>query len=116
MTKTLEEIEQELATVEADVDALKAAEPAPVEAPAAGVTGFVSELPSYICHKTVKAAKITAINGNTLVFALIGMQTNVNDAWLLQHKPEINGWYVQYDSGYSSYSPAGPFEAGYSKL
>ena len=33
-----------------------------------------------------------------------------------KHNPETGGYLVMYDDGYMSYSPAEPFEKGYSLL
>jgi hypothetical protein len=40
----------------------------------------------------------------------------VSDEYLLKHKPEVGGYYVQYDDGYKSFSPAKAFEEGYTRL
>ena len=72
-------------------------------------------------HKTVHAAKITNIvffnnniGGANLTFE--------NDEWirveqnyLNKHEPHIGGYYVQYDDGYESFSPANAFESGYTE-
>ncbi len=36
--------------------------------------------------------------------------------YLAKHKPEAGGYYVQYNDGYKSFSPATAFEEGYTKL
>ena len=82
------------------------------------------QLPLYECHKTVRAAKITEIkkfkdHGNTfytLVFGEIVGRSNFVSEWVKKFNPEVGGYYVLYDDGYSSYSPAGPFEKGYNKV
>jgi len=33
-----------------------------------------------------------------------------------KHKPEIGGYFVAYDDGYYSYSPASAFEGGYTRI
>lgn len=40
----------------------------------------------------------------------------VSHEWYAKHKPEAGGYFVVYDDGYKSYSPAPAFEAGYSLL
>ncbi len=82
-------------------------------------------LPVYRCHKMVQAAKITKIDLHnqddsivkcataTLHFGLIGQSVTVDDSWLANHNPEEGGWFVVYDDGYQSYSPAKAFETGY---
>ena len=37
----------------------------------------------------------------------------VSHAYLRKHKPKIGGYYVVYEDGYESYSPAKAFEGGY---
>ena len=37
----------------------------------------------------------------------------MSDAWMLKHKPGVGGYFVAYDNGYLSFSPAGAFEGGY---
>lgn len=80
-------------------------------------------LPIYLCHKKVGAAKITAITPkeNGAVLTLDGgPQIHVDAAWL-QRNPAVaaGGYFVQYiqnPDGYTAYSPAQPFEEGYSSV
>lgn len=37
----------------------------------------------------------------------------VDAAWYRKHDPEAGGYYVVYEDGYKSYSPAKAFEDGY---
>ena len=82
------------------------------------------ELPKYKCHKEVYAAKITEIvshesNGeglHTLVFGEIGGYNCVTDEWKDRFKPEVGGYFMQYEDGYTSFSPAKAFEEGYTKM
>jgi hypothetical protein len=80
------------------------------------------ELPQYQCHKRVRAAKITALrqNGNhdmpDLVLGEIGCVVTHLPDWHLKHKPEVGGYYVVYEDGYASYSPARAFEDGYTRI
>lgn len=74
---------------------------------------------TYKCLKEVKAAKIVEIrppfqadDPYELVFKDSSVSL-VSDAWFLRHKPEVGGYFVEYDDGYKSYSPAQPFEKGY---
>ena len=87
-------------------------------------------LPFYRCHKIVRAAKIihiydlegTGSKGLTLdvpdgepAFQLNEYVT-VDIAWLTRNPAvAIGGYFVEYQEGdkYSAYSPAGPFESGY---
>jgi hypothetical protein len=79
----------------------------------------MAELPKYRCHKTVHALKIKdvivhAANGHIIVpedtrYAPF----QITDEYLQKHKPESGGYFVQYNDGYKSFSPAQPFEEGY---
>ena len=88
------------------------------------MNGAEAELPKYKCHKIVHAAKITEItseySGNTsthtLIFDDIGMSTVVTFPWKKKHNPQLGGYYVVYEDGYTSFSPGDAFEAGYTKI
>lgn len=76
-------------------------------------------LDTYVCHKRVNAGKILFMAKdeiNDRLMLHIGSLTNILPVpmeYLHRHKPEIGGYYVRYADGYSSYSPAQPFEQGY---
>ena len=80
------------------------------------------ELPRYRCHKEVRAAKITGFrdNGNPdmpdLLLGEIGGVVTLLPDWHAKHNPQVGGYYVEYDDGYKSYSPAAPFETGYTRI
>ncbi|MEM7578430.1 MAG: hypothetical protein AAF316_01020 [Cyanobacteria bacterium P01_A01_bin.80] len=40
----------------------------------------------------------------------------MNVEWFTRHHPETGGYLVMYNDGYMSYSPAQPFEEGYTLL
>ncbi len=91
-------------------------------------------LPSYSCHKVVKAAKITGADafpegGAVLYLDLHApdgsqVETKVTAEWLVKHAPDgvpaytpgtlVGGYFVAYPDGYTSWSPAKAFEEGYS--
>lgn len=81
------------------------------------------EMPRYQCHKQVWALKIDRIgpqksDGSVEIYPeeeSYGPIT-VSVDWVAKHKPEIGGYYVVYDDGYKSYSPASAFEAGYTRI
>jgi len=81
-----------------------------------------TELPQYQCHKKVRAAKITGFrqNGNIdmpdLLLGEIGAIVTLLPDWHEKHKPQIGGYYVVYEDGYKSYSPAEAFESGYTAI
>lgn len=72
----------------------------------------ITALPRYQSHKVVRAAKIVAIDfGERLDLAPYGVQ-EVGAEWIAQKKAEAGGYYVVYEDGYTSYSPARAFEEG----
>jgi hypothetical protein len=88
-------------------------------------------LTKYKSHKEVHAAKITQITetkgedpnalGAWLVFGELAKHDefvgeHVKAGWLEKHKPEVGGYFVRYEGGYTSYSPAAAFEGGYTAL
>lgn len=83
-----------------------------------------SPLPRYKCHKEVGAIKISEVVPNSLppggsLLHVEGGQfcpIPVTEEWHAKHKPEAGGYYVVYDDGYKSYSPAKAFEEGYTKI
>lgn len=40
----------------------------------------------------------------------------ISGEYIKKHKPQAGGYYVVYEDGYKSWSPAEPFESGYTKL
>jgi hypothetical protein len=80
-----------------------------------------TELPKYVCHKTVHALKIKLIyqgpNGHVMIqpeeegYADI----QVDSQFMLKHSPYAGGYYVVYKDGYQSFSPAAAFEEGYTR-
>lgn len=80
-------------------------------------------LPLYTCHKNVRAVKIGAISaGNSEGRVLITPEdpsyrtfaTTIE--YVNKHLPHDGGYYVQYEDGYESFSPADVFEAGYTLI
>jgi len=83
------------------------------------------EMPKYRSHKTVWAMKITGIepqaeNGTTglLCETPEGFKSRiaVTQEYQSKHKPEVGGYYVQYQDGYKSFSPAQAFDEGYTRI
>lgn len=81
-----------------------------------------TDLPRYKCHKEVSAAKIVDIKlsnqPSSGVAALIVQPLScspiyVSQDYMAKHKPKVGGYYVRYDDGYESFSPADVFEQGY---
>ena len=80
------------------------------------------EMPKYECHKKVWALKIAGIVGDQhggVYFqpAEEGYdKVPMSPEYVAKHKPEVGGYYVVYEDGYKSFSPAGAFESGYTPL
>ena len=83
------------------------------------------EMPKYQCHKKVWALKIktkmpnpeTAAGGWFLHFEDEGYApVFMNHEWCMKHNPVGGGYYVVYEDGYKSFSPAEAFESGYSRI
>lgn len=92
-----------------------------------------AEMPRYQSHKKVWALKIKDIvrltaesfterGGAHFDGAMIYPDdagygpVNVDEAYMAKHKPEVGGYYVVYDDGYKSFSPAKAFEEGYTRV
>lgn len=85
-----------------------------------------STLPFYTCHKRVQAVKISYIRNHKLHEEWKDVQTSmtlvpveelrpfeISKEYVRRHNPQPGGYYVRYEDGYESYSPAEPFESGY---
>ncbi|MEE9471214.1 MAG: hypothetical protein V3W32_05790 [Gemmatimonadota bacterium] len=77
-----------------------------------------SEMPRYKCHKEVHALKIIGISEDrsTLYHGRDFAPIDVEPAWVAKHDPQVGGYLVVYEDGYTSYSPAEAFEAGYTLI
>lgn len=84
-------------------------------------------MPRYKCHKEVWALKIKwIINAppdatpdctRALEFDEPGYAPmTLTDLYFDKHKPEAGGYYVVYEDGYRSFSPASAFESGYARI
>lgn len=91
------------------------------------------EMPRYQCHKKVWALKIANIepaagdqvagpNQETDGGSIITPEDDgfapfrVESDYIKRHMPSIGGYYVVYEDGYKSFSPAEPFESGYTRI
>jgi hypothetical protein len=91
------------------------------------------EMPRYQCHKQVWALKIAAIShlpnpDTTAQSAAASYGATITPAdgsyapfdvspeFVTRHNPVEGGYYVVYDDGYKSFSPAAAFDAGYSPV
>jgi hypothetical protein len=91
-------------------------------------TGASVEMPKYRSHKTVWALKIKAVADPTkpgdetdgsrvLTFEDPGYAPmRVAHAYVRKHDPKAGGYFVAYEDGYLSFSPADAFETGYTRI
>ena len=80
-------------------------------------------LPKYRSHKEVWALKIAAldlykVDGSARITPVEdGYEPfKVNRDYVLKHNPQAGGYYVVYEDGYKSWSPAEAFEGGYTLI
>lgn len=84
------------------------------------------EMPKYECNKKVWALKIYKIDyeqgePDTVTATITPADEGyasfvVDEAYLNKHKPEAGGYYVVYEDGYKSFSPAAAFDSGYTRV
>ena len=90
------------------------------------------ELPRYKCHKEVHALKIEFIKPDAELAKAENRETtggawfkiadegyksiHVEADWMKKHAPVAGGYYVVYEDGYKSFSPAKAFEDGYTRI
>lgn len=86
------------------------------------------KLPVWRSHKLVRASKILAIR-NLNIHAEAAFQGHVQD-WdvasghtlhidqsvIRRNEPEVGDYFVLYEDGYRSWSPAAAFEGGYTQV
>ena len=87
---------------------------------------LMDQLPQYECHKVVGALKIKAVLGPVedngeyvLTFDDPGYEAAayaVSADYVRKHNPQAGGYYVVYEDGYQSWSPAEAFEGGYIRI
>lgn len=86
------------------------------------MSGVMSEMPKYRCHKEVWALKIAFIDRDDIGTTVITPAEKgfaaftVDKEYVAKHSPKAGGYYVVYEDGYKSWSPADAFEEGYSKI
>lgn len=73
------------------------------------------ELPRWKCHKEVEGFQIDRIVGNSLISADAQVFVIASDEYMERCKPFAGGYFVRYSNGHESFSPAEPFESGYSQ-
>jgi hypothetical protein len=86
--------------------------------------GASAEMPRYRSHKTVHALRIREISEARSAdgAAIITPDDpgyapfEVSGEYMRKHEPKAGGYYVVYDDGYKSWSPAEAFQGGYTRL
>lgn len=86
--------------------------------------GASREMPRYKSHKIVWALKIKAIEiQKASEYPMLLMPeepgyapVKVSGGWINKHNPQTGGYYVVYEDGYTSWSPAEAFEKGYTAV
>ena len=79
------------------------------------------ELPKYRCYKEVHALKIKRLyQGPDGYTYMTPEEEGYGDIrlsleYMTKHDPKPGGYYVVYEDGYKSWSPAKAFEGGYEK-
>ena len=79
----------------------------------------MTDWPRYRCHKYVEALLIAEVNVDaaSIVWMVPDNRSfpefSVDSDFVMKHRPEPGGYFLRYDDGYESWSPADPFEAGY---
>jgi len=86
----------------------------------------MTPMPMYQCHKKVYALKIQSVQVQTgdegPRGAIITPEEpgfapfEVDGTYVMKHNPKPGGYFVQYEDGYKSFSPAEAFENGYTRL
>lgn len=74
---------------------------------------IAGQLPRYRCHKVVRAAKIVAIDHWERLDLMPYGVVEVGANWIAEKNAVVGGYFVEYEDGYTSFSPATAFEDGY---
>jgi hypothetical protein len=86
------------------------------------------QMPRYRCHKEVFALKIKTVEpdgsaprgaaGSCIITPHESGYApfRVDEEYCRKHNPQAGGYYVVYDDGYKSFSPAKAFEEGYRRI
>lgn len=80
------------------------------------------EMPRYKCHKEVWALKIASITTEEGGLDRLTFEDDryepivVAHAWTEKRGAKAGGYYVVYQDGYTSFSPAEAFEEGYTLI
>lgn len=80
-----------------------------------------AELPKWKSHKEVHAAKVERVESEGDGGAILYLRTpsgdqcsvRVDAGYVRKHEPKADGYFVEYEDGYQSWSPSAAFEGGY---
>lgn len=91
-----------------------------------GQSGDAAELPRYESHKKVWALKVAGLSeflsdadGSHIMMrpAEKGYAPiRLDRQFIMKHNPQVGGYYVVYNDGYKSFSPATAFEEDYTRI
>lgn len=79
----------------------------------------LKELPRFQCHKKVGALKIKYVDSVNCVIVpedAAYQPFTVDRDYIVRFNPQPGGYFVEYEDGYQSFSPAEAFESGYTML
>lgn len=82
----------------------------------------MAQMPKYRCHKEVYGLKIRYVDVGNSGAAVITFEDQkyaqilVDAKYVAKHSPQSGGYYVVYEDGYKSWSPAEAFESGYTLI
>lgn len=86
-------------------------------------TMTTKDWPTYQCHKKVYAVKIRAFELDLTKDEVLAIpqdpeieSIDIDMDLLKKHKPGPGWYFVAYEDGYESFSPAEAFEAGYTEI
>ena len=78
-------------------------------------------LPFWRSHKRVQAVRVLSVEpypdgGGLLTVEPPHGPIAVGQHYMRKHEPKAGGYYVLYEDGYESWSPAPAFEKGYKRI
>jgi hypothetical protein len=83
---------------------------------------ITANLPRYRCHKEVRAVKIKHVKIDLAAnYSVVPEDEGldpipVSAEYVKKHNPNSTGYFVVYEDGYQSFSPAKAFEEGYTRI
>lgn len=81
---------------------------------------ILGRMPSWKCHKVVKADKLIEVDvdteGQGVRMRTAEATIEMPQEWFDRFRPEVGSYFVLYADGYASMSPARAFEDGYTPI